>query len=109
MEYSFLEILILVLIGLLFFKETVLSWVAQKFGFKDGSDKSRRMVNLQNTMSDLKLHFNDKTTHILTEIQVNLSEGFEKLDEKSNSQCKKLDAIISRQEEMLKYGVKTRR
>ena len=34
MEYSFTEILIMILIGLLFVKEVVTDWIRQKFGLK---------------------------------------------------------------------------
>lgn len=40
MQFDFTQILIMVLIGLLFFKETLLDWAGQKFGFKTPAQKT---------------------------------------------------------------------
>lgn len=87
MEFDFLQTLTLILIGLLFGKDTVLPWIAQKFGFKLNdqlkdardevmADNRNAMQPLLSEMEELKLHYNHETTDLLTEIRDELRRGF---------------------------------
>lgn len=91
MEPNFLEGLIFLLIGLLFFKETILKWLGKAFGFKNGEDK------IPTWAQDLKSHYNHETTELLKEIR-NSQDG----------SCKKLDRVINMLENQDKYGIKIR-
>ena len=91
MNFEFLQTLILLLIGLLFFKENVLSWIGKKLGFSNGSKVPDWATKLQE-------HYNHDTTKLLEEIR----------DSQTNT-CKKLDKVITLLENQDKYGVITRR
>lgn len=98
----FLETLVLVLIVALFFKETLAPWINSKLGIEPSNDLARNAVKLQNSMDDLKIHFNDETTRLLTEIQVNMREGFKELN-------RKCDDMLDNFREIDKYGVKVQK
>ena len=53
----------------------------------------------------LQLHFNDTTSEFLKRI----ADGIEKLDERSEGQCRKLDNIIQHHETIKEFGVKVRK
>lgn len=99
---NFPEILILVLIGLLFFKENMLAWLGKKMGFTSSSEIPHWAHELLDEQATLKQYFNhdttaqhDKTHEILTSIDKKLDEH-NKVEQANSG---KLDEII-------KYGVK---
>lgn len=95
----FLETLVLILIVALFFKDTLAPWINKKLGIEPQSEFVHDAVKLQNSMDELKLHFNDETTRLLTEIQVNMQRGFKELTDK-------IDTVLDSLREIDKYGVK---
>jgi len=103
MEPNFLQWLILLLIGLLFGKDTVLPWIAQKFGFKvNGNGSKEVMADVRNALQPLlsrmeKLEFyaNHETT-----------EHLYRIEEVQKTQCKKLDKISEHLEEIRMNGVR---
>lgn len=110
MEFSFLEILILVLIGLLFFKETVLSWIGQKLGFKDkgkeaiAGEKNTQQVLLSN-MEVLSQHYNHETTPLLE----NIVKGQQEARGTQLQQCTKLDLIVDSLQDIQRNGIRIRK
>lgn len=92
MQLEFLQSLALLLIGLLFFKENILSWIGKKFGFSNGKDK------IPDWARELKTHYNDDITQLLREIR----DG-------QTSACKKIDKVITMLENQDKYGINIRR
>ena len=88
MEYNFLQILILILIGLMFFKENLLKWVGRYFGFKNGN-------TVETKVDKLTTHYNHEITQILNNI---LSE--------QRGIGRKMDTSITKLDEIIKYGVK---
>ncbi|MEK9208092.1 MAG: hypothetical protein AAB922_06400 [Patescibacteria group bacterium] len=91
MTTDFLQTLILLLLGLLFFKENLLSWINKKFGFGNGEEKPHWAAELEH-------YFNHETTGILREIR----------DSQTNM-CKKMDKAINMLENQDKYGIKIRK
>lgn len=101
MEFDFLQTLTLLLIGLLFGKDTVLPWIAQKFGIKLGNnvenakdevmaDNRNAMQPLLSEMESLSAHYNHETTDLLKDIR----DGIRQINAKHN--------------EWDKYGINTR-
>ena len=54
---------------------------------------------------DLTTHFNETTSQLLERI----AEGIDKLDDRGEKSCRKLDQIISHHETIKEYGVKLRK
>ena len=86
MDFSFIESLILILIGLLFFRDEVMPFILKKLGIKKNGNAHATSEEMQ----ELKHHYNHETTELLTEI----NEGIKDLNRKH--------------EEYEKYGIKTR-
>lgn len=80
-NWNFQEILIIIMIALLFGKDTLLPAILKKLGWSNGNGK-----DLKSMMQDLQTHFNHDTTALLTEIKDNTR------------------AIVSKLEELEKYG-----
>lgn len=98
MNPDFLQSLILLLIGLLFFKENVLSWIGKKLGF---SGKER----IPEWAEKLQFHYNHETTNQNTEVISLLRE----IRDQQRSACQKSDKIVMLLENQDKYGVRTRK
>ncbi len=98
MTPEFLQSLILLLIGLLFFKENILSWIGKKLGFSNG-DK------IPEWAKDLKYHFNHETTAQNNETLGLLRE----IRDSQRNMCIKIDKTINLLENQDKYGVKARK
>lgn len=95
---NFTEILILLLICLLFAKEQLISWFNRMFGSKAEPTGN----GIVSKIDKLAQHYNHETTHLLTEILQELK--FVRRDQ--SDQGRKLEMIISKVEEIIKYGVK---
>lgn len=117
-QFTFPEILIFFLIGSLFFKELLTSWLTNMLGLKPAQTNtetdttSRRIVDVQNMMTELKMHFNDETTHILTDMQVMLkvlSDNHTTFRESQLSQCSKLEEIRDSLRDMSRNGIRIRK
>lgn len=82
---NFLQVLTLLLVALLFGKDTILPWMGQKFfGIKkdDQARSSKSSANrLEQKMDDLQLHFNHETTDLLSAIKDNTAATTRKLEE----------------------------
>lgn len=91
MQPDFLQTLILLLVGLLFFKENILSWIGKKLGFNNG-DK------VPDWAKQLQFHYNHETTELLKEIR-----------DSQTGMCKKMDKAINLLENQDKYGIKVRK
>lgn len=74
---NFLQILTLLLIALLFGKDTLLPWLGEKFFGIKRPDENR----LEAKMDELQLHFNHETTELLTDIRDNTAATARKLEE----------------------------
>lgn len=96
MEFSFLESLIIGLIGLLFFKEEMMGWVRKKFGMTEPS--------VPPWASELKQYFNHDTTGHHTETH----EKLDKLNERMESHKDVLTDIRNSLANLEKYGIKCR-
>jgi hypothetical protein len=107
----FQESLIMVLIVALFFKETLTEWVKAKMGAAP-NETERRTVQMANQMSELKMHFNDETTHILTDLQVGLREigtQFQEFAKVQSTQCGKLDEMRDSLRDIVRNGIRIRK
>lgn len=102
MTWDFQEWLIIALFASLFFKEEFKMLVLHYFGVKGTEDK------LQEGMNYMKLHFNDELTHILTELQVDQKNGFDKMEEKQDAAKKCIEKANTKLDEFDRYGIKTR-
>ena len=94
---NFPELLILLLVGLLFFKENLLVWLGDKFGVK-----KKDMV--PPWAQELQQYFNHDTTSHHEKTHSILKEISDKMD-RHNDMEKENHAKL---EEILKYGVKCR-
>ena len=113
MDFNFLEILILVLLGLLFFKETALGWISQKLGYKvapseakreeRAADKNSQQVLLSN-MELLSQHYNHETTPLLESIVKHQQD----LRGTQLQQCTKLDLIVDSLQDIQRNGIRIR-
>lgn len=90
----FLESLILVLIATLFFKETITAVFRQWLGIA----KQDRIVEMAETVDALKLHFNEETSHLLSELR-----------ERQILQCSKLDEIRDILRDIGRNGIRIRK
>lgn len=80
---NFLQVLTLLLVALLFGKDTILPWIGEKiFGIKrrDDTPASQR-DRLETKMDELQLHYNHETTDLLREIRDNTQNSYLKLQE----------------------------
>lgn len=108
---NFLESLVIFLLVSLFFKETIILVFKKYFGAYPDEDQ-RRTLKMASEMSELKLHFNDETTHILTDIQVLLAKGEKDHGEIKNSmigQHGQLEEIRDTLRDMQRNGIRLRR
>lgn len=82
---NFLQVLTLLLIALLFGKDTVLPWIGEKiFGIKrdaHASPGSASLPRIERKMDELQLHFNHETTELLKQISENTAATSRKLEE----------------------------
>lgn len=90
---NFLQVLTLLLVALLFGKDTILPWVGEKvFGIKraeqdvprdkpEGDTPDTQRDRLEVKMDALQLHFNHETTDLLTTIANNTGATLRKLEE----------------------------
>lgn len=83
---NFLQLLTLLLVALLFGKDTILPWMGEKvFGIERGKEKdqtrSGSSIRLERKMDELQLHFNHETTDLLTSIKENTAATSRKLEE----------------------------
>ncbi len=104
MQFDFPEILILLLIGLLFFKENILSWISQRLGY-DSHTQAENIQTMQGDMTHLRIHFNDELTAILTEMQ----NGDRQFRETQLTQCGKLDEIRDSLRDISRNGIRIRK
>jgi hypothetical protein len=86
---NFLQAVILLLLITSFWHEEIKHVVYSKLGVRNGNGKTSEKM-----MQELSQHFNHETTHLLSDI----------LQETRESN-RKLDTVINKQEEMMKYGV----
>lgn len=103
MTFDFTQILILVLIAILFFKEEMKSWIPRFFGLK-GNSPGAGMKELGLKMDTLSGHYNHETTGLLSGIL----EELKWVRRDQAAQAKQLEHIITRVEEVIKYGVPSR-
>ena len=106
----FFEALIIFLIVLLFFREQLMLVLNQYLkpriaDIPRPSVPDPRLEALQSTMDSLKLHFNDDTTRILTDIQIEQRE----FRETQVKQCTKLDEISDSLRDIVRNGVRIRK
>lgn len=83
---NFLQVLTLILVALLFGKDTFLPWIGEKyFGIKRVDEpapaKPGALPRIERKMDELQLHFNHETTELLQQIRDNTAETVRKLDE----------------------------
>lgn len=100
---DFSQVLILILIGSLFFKDEIRILMTKYF--KLPANGSGTAEKLQTTMNQLQHHYNDETTHILTDILEESRRHTQKLDVVIDNS----KSILNRQDEMIKYGVPERK
>lgn len=102
---NFLEILILVLLGLLFFKEQMSGVFKTWFNGKFGSSEE----NVPGWASELLQHFNHDTTaqHDLTHEKLDSISRTVEMNSKKLDEHNKLEQVNSNKlDEIIKYGVK---
>ena len=107
----FLESLVLILIVALFFKEALMAWVRSQFGVGP-TVTERKTLEMANDMTALKMHFNDETTHLLTDLQVMAAKNEETSQKILNNQttmCTKLSDIHDTLRDMERNGIRIRR
>ncbi len=81
---NFLQVLTLLLIGLLFGKDTLLPWLGYKFfGTKQPGESgdTRSLPRIEHKMDELQFHYNHEMTELLKEIRDNTAEMHRKLQE----------------------------
>lgn len=108
---NFLESLVLVLLCLLFVREAFVGWINTLLG-RGPSPTERRTLQMANQMSELKMHFNDETTHLLTDLQIGqrkLVEKFDNFESTQIQQCGKLDEIRDILRDMSRNGIRIRK
>lgn len=86
---SYLESLILLLIGLLFFRDEMMDWLKQKLGFK-----SRTRGATKEQVDELAEYVNHRQTEIMAE-QTRILAGIDN----------KTDKIIAKHDEWERHGV----
>lgn len=108
----FNEFLILLLLVALFFKDALMEWIQIRFGNNQPTDQQRRTLEMANDMKALRMHFNDETTHLLTDIQVLLAKQEDdnmKFRETQLQQCGKLDEIRDTLRSINTNGIRIRK
>lgn len=84
-SFDFMQILTLLLIALLFAKDTLLPWLGERlFGIKRPDavgDDSSQGDRIEKMMRGLQLHYNHETTDLLTKISNNTEATKLKLEE----------------------------
>lgn len=107
----FLETLIVILLCLLFIREAFVGWINTALG-RPESDVARKTAKMANDMTALRMHFNDETTHILTELQTTQAEMLEMLrngESTAARQCGKLEEICDTLRDMSRNGIRIRK
>lgn len=107
---DFSQVLILLLVGSLFFKDEIRAALKKYFGLNFGRSNDDTITqpelkNMDAKMTQLQTHYNDETTHLLTDILGVLRS----VREEQTEQSKSINSIISKVEEIIKYGVPERR
>lgn len=117
-NFSFLEYLIILLIGLLFFKEEIMPWIKKTLGItttniSDTIKELRELVEqTKNNSIHLVENYNHNTTKDLQTIASNQKEmitGINKISSHQDLIRNDVAVIKSKQEEWEKYGIKTRK
>lgn len=101
--FHFPEILILILLGILFFKEEMKVWIPRLLGF--GRSEPIGLAEIGGKMDTLSGYYNHETTGLLSGIL----EELKWVRRDQASQSKQLEHIITRVEEVIKYGVPERK
>lgn len=105
-KLDFTQVLILILVAALFFKDELRLVLRKYFGGDIPFDQRTPVEKKTEVMmGQLVQHYNHETTGILTEILQELK--YVRKDQ--NVQGEKLNAIIGKVEEMIKYGVPERK
>lgn len=86
---NFLQVLTLILIALLFGKDTIVPWIGEKFFGVLRKDKDTlaqpeargASLRIEKKMDQLQLHFNHETTDLLKAIADNTGKTLSKLEE----------------------------
>jgi len=83
MEYTFLEYLIILLVGLLFFKEEIIPWIKGKLGFQKSEPNatSSQLENLAEYVNHRQTEILEAQTRILGEVKEGVSDIKRKHDE----------------------------
>jgi len=105
-QFSFLELLVFLLIGLLFFREDIMPWVKQKLGFNTDNHPATK-----EEFTELSNHVNHTQTEMLERQTKTLEKQTESLGEIRD--CVKVIAdgikdVHNKHQEWDKYGIKTR-
>lgn len=75
-------------------------WKAGLIKFR--GENGEKKYEIPDWAQKLTMHFNEETTEILRDIR----NGIEKLDDRGEKSCRKLDAIINHHENLKEFGVK---
>lgn len=94
----FLEFLIVLLLILSFFREEFGRWLKEKLGLKNGNGVEKKMDHLVS-------HYNHETTALLSSILGELKW----VRKDQNNQSEKINTLINKVEEIIKYGVPERK
>ena len=97
--FSFQELLILILLGALFFKEQLLGWIGPKLGFKNGGEKG-----VGEKVDQLAAYYNHDTTKKLDEL-IDMHNKTHQFSDKLYETMKDLARSV---DEIMKYGVSCR-
>lgn len=97
MEFSFVEILILLLIGLLFGKDTLLPWVAERLG-----------IEVKNGQPDWAQRLEKHHNHETSEQNTNVLNALGRIETGQEQMCKKLDKVTEKLDDIRVYGVRVR-
>lgn len=96
MEFGFLEYLIIILIGLLFFKEQLMGFIANKLGVKQNGVSNAGIRNKLDELTDNHLH---EVAEILREIQIQTKDNghmLERIQNRLESACDNLTYVKAR-------------
>lgn len=107
---DFSQVLILILVGSLFFREEIRAALKKYFGLNFNgngavSGSQPELKNMDQKMTQLQAHYNEETTHLLTELLHESRRHSAKLDMVIDHSR----TIITKQDEMMKYGVPERK
>lgn len=109
----FLEALIIVLLGTLFFKEGIMGIFTRFSGTASATNQDKvNILKMAQDMDALKMHFNDETTYLLTDIQLKLGQQAEASQECKERQIEhmgRLEEIRDTLRDIQRNGVRIRR